>query len=132
MEFRSAVDKWHCLLLAGIAIAMLMLIYPLLNASDTDGINDAKDVLLLLLSSVLAASVPLWLLATTRYTITEDALVARIGALRWNIPLNTITSVHRTRGLMRGLIHGLMRGPALSINGIEIHYGRFNCILVSP
>jgi hypothetical protein len=74
----------------------------------------------LLLDAVVA-----WMFATTHYTITaDDMLVVRSGFMRYQIPIGQIQSVHRTRNPASA--------PALSLDRLEITYGTYGFVLISP
>jgi hypothetical protein len=65
-----------------------------------------------------------WMYATTAYTITDDdMLLVRSGFMRWQIPINSIQTVRRTRNPSSA--------PALSIDRLEVLY-RDGFLLISP
>lgn len=70
---------------------------------------------------------PLWLMRATFYVLDDQRLAIRCGPFRWSIPLAKIRSVKRTRSMLSG--------PALSLDRVEIRYGRFGMfgfVLISP
>ena len=54
----------------------------------------------------------------------DDQLFVRCGPFRWTVAVASIESVKRTRNAMSG--------PALSLDRVQIRYGRFRSILISP
>lgn len=64
------------------------------------------------------------LLLRTRYTITASELIIVCGPLTWRVPLPQITHVTPT--------HNPLSSPALSLDRLEIRYGKYDSVLVSP
>lgn len=65
-----------------------------------------------------------WMFATTAYVISGPDLRLKSGPVRITIPINTITRIGR------GSVIG--SAIALSLSRIEIQYGRFQSVLISP
>jgi hypothetical protein len=70
------------------------------------------------------AALPLWLLRTTDYTITDTHLRIRCGPFRWNVPLADVRAVRPTRNPLSS--------PALSLDRLRIEYSRSLAVMVSP
>lgn len=118
MVFRSAVDAWFYGLVAATAVVTLAALLPLLK-SGRPGL-----VVLALVLALVTIGLPVWLLLSTVYVVGDHALIVTSGPFRWYIPRAEITSVRRSRSLLSS--------PALSIDRLEIAYGRHGRILVSP
>lgn len=118
MEFKTAVDTWYYALVMIVALVVAALVFPLAHDRSPQGIG------LLVVSVALAAGLPLWVMRTTRYIVTNDQLRIRLGLFSWTIPLDEITSVRRIRKLLPG--------PAFSADNLEIRYGDAGSIIVSP
>lgn len=73
---------------------------------------------------LLGAGFPLWLLVSTRYTLTDDVLKIRCGPFGWQIALQDIRNVTPTRNPLSS--------PALSLDRLQIDYGRGKTIMISP
>ena len=117
MEFRSKVDAWIALLLvasAGVSVAAAAR-----AAADASGAGLIGLAMLL-----LGAGLPLWVLASTRYTVDGKSLRIRSGPFRWQIPLADIRTVSPTRSLLSA--------PALSLDRLRIDHGRARVLMVSP
>lgn len=110
--FRSAVTWWL------FAIILVLQLGALTAVVKQTGPGPAA--LVVLGSIVLVGS----LLAFTHYTITPDELVVRSSFLRWRVPLAAIDRVWPA--------HNPLSAPALSLNRLAIHYGRFGFLLISP
>ena len=84
------------------------------------------DRLALWLSPVILvpAALPLWLLRTTDYTLTDTHLRIRSGPFRWSVPLSDVRSVTATRNPLSS--------PALSLDRLRIEYGGTRAVMVSP
>jgi hypothetical protein len=115
--FRSKIDLWLLLVLAAaMALPLLQTIEALRNGSNS---------LPHLLIFVLLGSSFLWLLLSTKYTVTSDALVVQSGPFRWRIVKNEITKIVPSKSIISS--------PALSLDRLRIDYARGrNSILISP
>ncbi|QJX49038.1 PH domain-containing protein [Hymenobacter taeanensis] len=65
-----------------------------------------------------------YLLANTRYTLTPQELLITSGPIHKRVPITSITSVKPTRNPISS--------PALSLNRLEIRYGKYDSVLISP
>ena len=81
-------------------------------------------LVILLPGAVLALGLPLWLLFSTRYTVSETTLQIRSGPMSWTIDRNEIHSITPTRSALSS--------PALSLDRLEIRYGDTGMVMVSP
>jgi hypothetical protein len=110
-RFASKIDWWLALLL----IAPVVLI----GALVATGLNDPWMLVVTLAPPALA----MWILGSTYYVVTEEALLVRSGPFRWTIPLASIRSLSATRNPLSS--------PALSLDRIAIEHtnGR---LMVSP
>lgn len=118
MEFRSAVDWWFYAVTAATAVVVALAMFPLLKSGQGGQIVVAG------LTALVAVGLPLWLLASTYYLVNVGSLEVRSGPFRWSIPLNEITEVRKSRSALSS--------PALSLDRMEVKYGRGRSILLSP
>jgi hypothetical protein len=118
MRFRSAVGGWYYLV---IVFAAVIIGTPLPGLLES---GQYTSLAILGCSALFALGLPVWLLFSTHYTITPDLLTVRCGPFSWQIPRAAIHSVGPTRSALSG--------PALSLDRLEIRYGRGNAVLVSP
>lgn len=67
-----------------------------------------------------------WVLGRTYYVVNAATRQLRIvsGPLRWAIPVAGITCVRPS--------HNLLSSPALSLDRLEVRYGKYDFILLSP
>ncbi|TGD79608.1 PH domain-containing protein [Hymenobacter wooponensis] len=65
-----------------------------------------------------------YLLVPTRYTLTSQELVIISGPIHKRVPLTSITSIRPTRNPISS--------PALSLDRLEVRYGKFDLVLISP
>ena len=118
MTFNSAVDSWFYVL--GIAVPALILVFVLITAG-----SGSLDVLLTLsVVSVLTLGLPVWILLSTFYVVTEKEVKVQSGPFHWSISLHEISSIESSRSLLSS--------PALSLNRLEIRYGNRKSLLLSP
>ncbi|TKB50674.1 hypothetical protein FCL40_05880 [Ferrimonas sediminicola] len=113
--FRSKVDSWLLLVLLAAMAACLYAAYESARAGGS------WPVVLTLLAGV---GLPAWLLASTRYLVSGNALKVTSGPFSWHIDIDSITSVRET--------HNPLSSPALSLDRLEIHYGRGQSLMISP
>jgi hypothetical protein len=118
MVFRSAVDWWLYAVIIASAVVVLAAVFPLLNAGHTG------QTVVAVMTALIAVGLPVWLLTSTYYRVQGGSLEVRSGPFRWTIPLKDITEVRRTGSILSS--------PALSLNRLEIKYGRAKTILLSP
>lgn len=67
---------------------------------------------------------PLWVLTSTRYTLTATDLHVASGPFRWSVPLRDVRAVTPTRNPLSS--------PALSLDRLRIDYGRRRWLMISP
>jgi len=117
LRFRSRVDWWLPLLIAGVPVAIL------LDVARSSGAPRGEQ-----LTAVVVAAVSLaflgWLLLSTHYTFEDAALVIRSGPLRSEVPYARITRVEHSRSFLAA--------PAMSLHRLMIHFGVADFALVSP
>jgi len=118
MTFRSAVDTWFYLVVIAAGAIVIAAFFPVM-ATGSSGAVAAGVV-----SAIVAIGLPLWLLASTRYTVTHEMLIVRSGPFRWHIPRSEISQIQSSRSLLSS--------PALSLDRLEIKYGAGKSLLVSP
>ena len=80
--------------------------------------------MVLLGAGVLTLALVGWMFTTTAYVISGPDLVLKSGPVRMRIPIGTITRISRGSWVGSAI--------ALSLSRIEIQYGRFQSILISP
>jgi hypothetical protein len=118
MVFRSAVDWWFYAVTVATAVVVAFAMFPLLKSGQVGQIVVAG------LTALIAVGLPLWLLASTNYRVSAGSLEVRSGPFRWLIPLSEITAVRKSRSALSS--------PALSLDRMEVKYGRGRSILLSP
>ena len=115
--FPSKIDTWLVLLLGTSALLVLF-------AVGSAARNGGLSVVVALVAFVLSAGRPAWIMATTRYDLTDEWLVVRSGPFRWRIAIAEITSVVPTRNPLSS--------PALSLDRLRIEYGHGRAVMISP
>lgn len=120
MKFKSKKDWWLALVIWGSAFlsfgsGLLVL------TTDTPDLGSVIEAVPLV---VLIPFFILWMWLTTFYILDESCLIIRYGPFKKMIPLHTIRSVKKT--------NNPLSSPALSLQRIEISYGKYDSILISP
>jgi hypothetical protein len=118
ITYRSAVDTWLWVVLAG-AIAVILLTCGTLLAT-----GDGGALAIGLLAGLIGAGLPLWILRSTSYTLTPTELLVRSGPVRWRRPIADITSITPTRNPLSS--------PALSLDRLRIESRGHGAIMISP
>ena len=118
MHFKSKVDAWFYAVLIGSVIVVIGAVLPIVQQPSLVNFIFVGSVLL------VAAGLPLWLLAGTRYLVEDGMLTIRSGPFKWSIRLDEIRSVQPSRSLLSS--------PALSLDRLKIVYGAGKQVLVSP
>lgn len=115
--FKSAVDWWYY---AIIALTTLVFFWAWRNNANAE----ISRSIALAVGTVIAVGLPIWLLFSTRYIVSEDALLVRSGPFSWHIDRAAITSVQPSGSALSS--------PALSLNRLRIEYGDGRAIMISP
>lgn len=119
-SFPSAVDGW----LWGIAVGLPLAGLTWAFIEAIVGGSASVGVILLIGLSVLVLCLPIWMLVDTRYIVTEQTLRIRSGPQRIDIPRADIREVRPSRSWLAA--------PALSLDRLEVRYGQYRSVLVSP
>jgi hypothetical protein len=118
LTFASKIDGWLWVVLVGSALACFAAAAAVLVTENARGLPIAAAIV------ILGCALPVWLLASTRYTLTSSELQAHSGPFRWHIALDEIRTVTPTRNPLSS--------PALSLDRLRIEYGRERSIMISP
>ncbi len=84
----------------------------------------SPEFLIFIFSAILSIGLMLWLLNTTDYSVTNDALLIRCGPIKWHIKRSEIQEIKPG--------FSLLSSPALSMDRLVIHFGEGRTIMVSP
>jgi hypothetical protein len=116
--YRSRVDNWLVIVFALSSIAAVAACIPLMrHGSHSNWVVAAATLL-------AGIGLPWWILSTTTYTITDDALLIHSGPFHWRIALRDITAIAATRNPLSS--------PALSLDRLRIEYRGGPWIMISP
>ena len=119
MVFKSRVDLWLGVVVLPLAASPLAI--ALVNGTDASRWRETWWVLSILAASAVFVA---WVFLGTNYTLAERELLVRAGPLRWHVALDTLQSVRPTRNPLSS--------PALSLDRLELRYGRGKTLLISP
>ncbi|WP_157981358.1 PH domain-containing protein [Aliidiomarina sanyensis] len=86
--------------------------------------GSALAIILTLSAAIFGAGLPLWLLASTNYTLSDSKLFVKCGPFKRDIPIAQITSIKATSSPLSS--------AALSTDRLQIDYGRGQSIMISP
>jgi membrane protein YdbS with pleckstrin-like domain len=116
--FPSKIDRWLAYTLVGAGILSTVACIPILFTPDP------RHWLILIVPVITCVALPYWLFTTTKYTVGTDELLIRSGPFWWRVPIKDIVSITPTRNPLSS--------PALSLDRLEINYGKNTSIMVSP
>ena len=116
--YRSAVDAWLWVVLAGAVAVVVLTCGALLVAGD----GAARAIGLV--SALIGGGLPIWVLTSTSYTLTPTDLLVRSGPFRWRRPIADITAVTPTRNPLSS--------PALSLDRLRIETRGDAPLMISP
>src|SRR5699024_4843062 len=115
MVFPSKKDGWMVIIWWGTMVVFLQIVYEAIIQSQ-------------LIISIVMFLIMIFLASTwfhTRYIIADGLLIISFGFVyKKTIPIQEITSIRSTKNPFSA--------PALSLNRLEINYGKYETILVSP
>lgn len=118
-RFASKIDWWLiAIMMASVVIVVIGLAVSI--NQDPDPTHAAVAVSLTLLFLALIGSV----MFRTYYQVDGDNLRIVCGPFHWNVAIDQITSVERTRNPLSS--------PALSLDRLRIRYADKKSIMVSP
>src|SRR5690625_5673711 len=88
--YTSKIDTWLGFVLLG-AVALCVIVFV---SSLRDG--SVPAILTTLPILLIGAGLPIWLLISTRYTLSNSALLVRSGTFKWYVLLEKIMSITQT------------------------------------
>ena len=117
-KFKSKLDLWLLIVMVISIFISLGAAFFVVNQGGT--VNYTVGFFL----ALVGAGLPIWLLMTTEYIVSDGALIIKSGPFKTVVPLDSINSVSDTRNPLSS--------PALSLDRLEITYQGHKRVLVSP
>jgi hypothetical protein len=117
LAFNSKMDLWILILLLTAVAACLW---------GVAQIWDANSAILWPFAVLLALGVlmPLWIIVSLKYFLSDDRLRVRCGPFHWRIPIRDITGVTPT--------NNARSSPAMSLDRLLIEHGENGRVMISP
>ena len=117
LSFNSKIDMW---LLIVVLTAVAACLWGIAR------IWDANSTLLWLLAVPLAIGIllPIWVLGSLRYFLSDRELRVRCGPLSWKIAISDIRSIEPS--------DESRSSPAMSFDRLKIEYGNDQSLLIAP
>ncbi|MDP4944639.1 MAG: PH domain-containing protein, partial [Alishewanella sp.] len=109
---------WLGIVLVAAALAVLYGVIHSLNSGDN------ADIVASLFALLVSTGLPIWLINSTRYTLTEQQLLVQSGPFQWQIPIVQISNITPTINPLSS--------PALSLDRLRIDYGQGRSLMISP
>ncbi|MCH8501886.1 MAG: PH domain-containing protein [Aliidiomarina sp.] len=116
--YTSKIDTWFVLVLVAIVSVFFIVFVSVLMTGQI------RAIMLAIPALIVGAGFPLWLMKSTNYTLNDTNLIVRCGPFKWQVPVNQIQSVTPTSNPLSS--------PALSLDRLQINYGRWGTIMISP
>ena len=117
LAFNSKIDLWLLIL---IMTAVAACLWGMATIWDS-GAAIAWPVMALLAVGIL---IPIWVLGSLRYFLSNETLRVRCGPFRWQLPIKSIHAISPT--------NNLRSSPALSLDRLLVEYGDDQRINISP
>lgn len=119
--YRSKVDKW----LMGILIAaMIVSIFGAVSTIAAGISFTPAFALFAIVPLLVGVGLPLWVLTSTYYTLTDELLTVKSAFFSWRINVSEIHTVAPTSNPLSS--------PALSLDRLRIEYGNGRSLMISP
>jgi len=119
MRFYSKKGVITGVLLWGVVLFLILTYLFLPGRPEEKGAVVTYVLITLIISGFMA-----WFWFGTYYEIKDSTLRVVAGPFRWKIDILTIINVKRTRNPLSS--------PALSLDRLEVRYGKWGIILISP
>lgn len=116
--YTSKIDTWLGVVLLGAVAACFIAFIISLRTGSVPAIIATLPALL------IGAGLPIWLMMSTSYTLSNSTLLVKSGPFKWQVPIEQITSITPTSNPLSS--------PALSLDRLRIDYGRGQSIMISP
>lgn len=112
-----------------ISISWLVVVFLLIIPFFPENEQDVDEVPIVVIAFVyLVAGMFIWMLLDTKYRIKENKLFYCSGPIRGNIKIANIRKIERWN---KWYVTSFIK-PALSNDGLIIHYEKFDDIYISP
>lgn len=124
MTFKSKVDAWLVVLLTAALLLAPVMVLTHWGSPRHPPMSDGVFVIVALVSVVPPTALVTWMFRTTDYTLTDTDLLVRSGPVNIKVPLASVRKIAAT--------HSILSAPALSLDRLEITYGKYNSVVISP
>jgi len=118
--FKSKVDGWLAAVLLGVAFLPILMI----GGAIIFGAIGGRDAVVIGVALSFPSLLILWMFFGTFYFLDKELLVVRAGPVRLDVLLSSIKSIAPVRSMVAA--------PALSTDRVEIVYGDYKRLLISP
>ena len=116
--YKSKIDTWLLLVLLVSTFSCIVAAYAIMQQGSVVG------TIIGLLIITLGAGLPLWILVSTKYVVSDDSILVRSGSFSWSIQISSISSVQETRNPLSS--------PALSLDRMQLEYDAGKKMMISP
>lgn len=124
MTFKSKVDAWLIIVIVAALLSPIVVVLINPNVPRHPAMGNGTLFGIVLVSMLVPGGLIAWLFTTTDYTVTVTELVVRSGPISQRVPLGSITKLVKTRSILSA--------PALSLDRIEVQYGKHGTLVISP
>ena len=122
LYFPSKRDRWFFFIIWG-TIAFINLL-PLFLGDSTGNQFISSDTIVGSIFIVLISIPLIWIWFNTGYLIEASILKIKFGPFRWTIKITSINKINKVKHPFNA--------PALSVHRLELQYGNYDIVCVSP
>jgi len=121
LVFRSKIDWWLLTILMGAVVVCFAVAVEARNAIPEYGLLTSG---LIIGACILGGALPLWIVFSTKYAMSDETLEIECGPFRWTVRIKDIEKIEATRNPLSS--------PALSLDRLRIDYGQGRAVMISP
>lgn len=115
MIFPSKRDRWMGIIIWGVIFLWCWILYEAIFVMF-------NIIAIILIPVLISLMISIWFY--TRYTIKQETIQIAYGPMKWSIHIQDIHSIREVKNPFAA--------PALSMEKLEVHYGKYETIIISP
>jgi hypothetical protein len=120
LAFPSKIDVWiPAIIVIGLLSGPVLISMGARHTAMTGPI-----LIVVVIGLAFPAGLLVWMYLSTRYVISGSELTVTCGPLKVVVPIDSISRIRTSRSILSA--------PALSLSRLEIQYGRFKEVVISP
>lgn len=121
MHFPAKKDIWFFLIFWGIILAIVLLLFFDVGTTETPLSSGSLMGMIFMTLLILFL---VWIWFKTGYTIEDGSIIIRFGPIKQTVKIEDITRINKVKSPFTA--------PSLAIARLEIFYGKYNVVQISP